>query len=350
MGWKTSSASHHLASLATLLVCASNGALAQTGRESLQCSTNISVPPSLISEGLSELLTNIPMTCTGGPVSGAGTSNVNLLLDTGVANTSTTGMPLLTITHDECSHLGQSIFCPPGVAPGSNSSFFDASGNIVFPGPVTVPPSDIFPFSGPTQIFGTVNGNTATWTGVPVDVKAKGRRQFRFTNVRANALQLTGSSPNSNFPVFGTFTSSSSDLNLTFPTSLSPGSNKLLLGVAMPSSSTSGSAFCESPLVITPGVTPFAVPRQVAVGGAFYDAIVTFSGPSAGTLTTLDLYAYTTSTPGSCQGHSIFNPVTGALDLQNVFYEGQDFWGQANQSSGTRFSILRYGSGTMPPR
>lgn len=348
MGCKTSHRTRpHLACLASLLAITSIPALAIGERESLQCSTDATVPQSLLSYSAIDAVSPLSLTCTGGPASDAGTTNVNLLLDTGVANTSTTGMPLLTITFDQCSHVGDSILCPPGVPAGSNSQFFDGSGNIVFPGPVTVSPGNIFPYTPPASFFGTPSGNGVQWQGVPVDVKAKGRRVMRFTNVRPNVSQLPGASPTSNLPVFGSFTSSSTDLSLVFPTSLAPGSSKFLLGVATPATS---SALCDSPLFIGSDFTPFVLNRQVTVGGTPYDAITTLSGLSPGMLTLLDLYAYTPSTPGSCQGTSLFNPVSGALDLQNVSYLGQNYWGQAELSGSSRFINLRYGTGTIPAR
>jgi len=52
-----------------------------------------------------------------------------------------------------CLHLGQQINCPAGVPDGSNSMYFDANGNVVFPGPngtlVTVIPSSITPYTPP---------------------------------------------------------------------------------------------------------------------------------------------------------------------------------------------------------
>lgn len=350
MRWKTSCFSRHLTGLSILLPMLGGSAHADTVvREPLRCVLSVSVPPTLHSEGLSELLADLPMNCTGGPLSGAGSSNLNLLLNTGVANTGT-DMPLLTITHDQCSHLAQSIFCPPGVAPGTNSSFFDAAGNIVFPGifqpTVTVSPGDIFPFMEPPPIFGTVNGNTVTWLGVPVDVQAKGHRVFHVSRIRANMSTFPGAPANGNLPLFGDFSSSSTDLNLVFPTSLSPGSSSFLLGVGMPSNS---SPFCQSPLVTAAGTTPFVVVRQVSVSGNTFDGVITLSGPSPGIFDTLGLFTYAPSAPPGCQGSSVFNPATGALDLQNVFYQGQDYWGQANQSA-SGFALVRYGSGTMPPR
>jgi len=308
------------------------------------------VPVTVPTNSPLSALTSIDFSCTGGPVTSAGSANLSVLINTGVANTAGTGMPMLTITFDQCSHLNQPIFCPPGVPAGSNSLFFDGQGNAVFPGSsgsnVMVNPINIFPYNNPPPMFGTVSGNSVLWSNVPLDRQVTGNRRIRASNVFVNPNSL-GIDPLANYPVFGTFTSSSADLDLSLPSSLQPGTNNFLLGVAAPASS---SPFCQSPFVFTSGVTPFIVQRQVTVSGNTFDGVITLGGPGNGSFTSLSIFASGIATPGSCQGSSVFNPATGQANLQNIQYQGGDYWGWANMTSGLNFNVVNYGTGTMPSR
>lgn len=283
--------------------------------------------------------------CMASPGGIRETGNLILVLNTLVSNNTVTGPPGLTVTFDRCTHLGAAIDCPPGVPAGSNSQFFDANGNAVFFGPnqiqIPVAPGNIFPYTPPALLNGSVSGSQVVWNGLPID-PPRGNRVYHFTNVDVNGQQRAAR------PVFGSVTSSSSAMRVLPPsTSFFPGTNNVLLGVVMPPPS---GASCESLLVIDePGMTPLFFGHNIMAGGAPFNVLMTLAFPQPGQYR-LDLSQYAPSTDTSCQGISIFNGANGTLDLQNNILSGNRYWIQTGPQNGTSFPISRFGTGTMPPR
>jgi len=202
------------------LACAQvNSSSAGTG--SLQCNTSVSVPPQLRSEGLTELIGDILLTCTGGSQLAPGTiiptANITVslatqvtsrLLGTAVVN-GTPSEALLLIDEPGASAstaLGVGPTLPQtlcgnaaaGAGPGGclqavgttgaslnqTQSCSAATGNVCT-GTLT---------AGANVFQGLVNANQVTFNGVPINPPASNgiARVFRITNVRANVAGLGG--------------------------------------------------------------------------------------------------------------------------------------------------------------
>ena len=168
--------------------------------QTFSCNGNAGVPPIVRAEGLTELVGDLVLNCTGGIVTVAGVAvpqvNVQIFLNTNVTSrltdTSAAGgsynEALLMIDDPApaqqrlCANSGLACSIPgtgavgsPGVAGGVN--YAGAGGSLnVFQGQAT-------------------GANSVVWLGVPVDPPGStGTRIIRIVNVRANANQLGVSS------------------------------------------------------------------------------------------------------------------------------------------------------------
>lgn len=190
-----------------------NGGGGSTGG-ALTCGAQVSVPPVLRSEGLTEQIGDIIIQCTGGtittPAGGAvPTANFTVSLGTNVTSRilSDGASEALLFIDDPgnpavagpgaafppviCSSVTQGagvggcpLFLGQATAPGNGTT--TAACAVVTGGICT---------GGPTNVFqGIVNGNQVTFNGVPIlaPVSAGLVRQFRITNVRANVNGLGG--------------------------------------------------------------------------------------------------------------------------------------------------------------
>jgi hypothetical protein len=207
-----------------------------SGQGSLACSASVAVPPQLRSEGLTELIGDIVLTCTGGSplLSGStiptanitvslGTNVTSRILTTGSLNGGPTqsisdalllidepgsGIPLPTNLAG-LSIGGQGIGPAAGQNPCLNASLtFPIAGagpggcpqivnNLTVPGTGggTIPV-----MSGPggtpaaNMYLGLVNANQVTFSGIPIlpPVTSGATRVFRLTNIRANVNGLGG--------------------------------------------------------------------------------------------------------------------------------------------------------------
>jgi hypothetical protein len=202
----------------------------------LACSASVAVPPQLRTEGLTELIGDIVLTCTGGSplVSGStvptanitvslGTNVTSRILTTGSLNGGPTqaisealllidepgsGIPL-PANQTGLSIGGQGIGPAAGqnpcLGPGNTFPIVGAGpggcpqivNNLVVPGtgggtipvmsgPGGTPPSNMY--------LGLVNANQVTFSGIPVlpPVTSGGSRVYRLTNIRANVNGLGG--------------------------------------------------------------------------------------------------------------------------------------------------------------
>jgi len=209
------------------------------GTGSLACSASVAVPPQLRTEGLTELIGDIVLTCTGGSPLPSGstvpTANITVSLGTNVTSRiittgSLNGGPTQNISDallmiDEpgsgiplpanqvgLSIGGQGIGPAAGQNPCLNASAtFPIGGagvpapngcpqivnNLVVPGtgggtipvmsgPGGTPPSNMY--------LGLVNANQVTFSGIPIlpPVTSGATRVFRMTNIRANVNGLGG--------------------------------------------------------------------------------------------------------------------------------------------------------------
>jgi hypothetical protein len=166
------------------------------------CQSNFGATPSLRAEGLSELVGDVVLNCTGGTPTAAGATvpqaNIQIILNTNITSRLVAD-PLseaLILIDDPAP--GQQVACvpanytvPTGLTPSSTTcpiAGVGTSGNGVN-----------FKTSGVPNVFQARNaggnGNALLWLGVPIDPPGStGTRTIRITNVRANASQLGTSS------------------------------------------------------------------------------------------------------------------------------------------------------------
>jgi len=206
------------------------------GIGSLACTASVAVPPQLRSEGLTELIGDIVLTCTGGAALPNGsvipTANISVSLGTNVTSrivstASLNGGPTQNISDallliDE---PGSGIALPTnqqgitvggqGIGPAANQNACLNSGltfplqgastggcvqivnNVIVPGTGggTIPVASSQGGGAPANMFlGVVSANQVTFQGVPIlpPVTAGSARVFRITNIRANVNGLGG--------------------------------------------------------------------------------------------------------------------------------------------------------------
>jgi hypothetical protein len=191
----------------------------------LQCTVSVAVPPALRAEGMTELIGDIVLTCSGGSAIAAGaaipTANITVSLGTNVTsrllgnNSVTNASEALLLIDEPGSPEGAPIagFGPqapqvlcntPGVGAGAGGCISYAQNVTVNGGTIQVATNsatDPRPggslVAGANVFQGLVVGNQVTFQGVPIlpPVSAGVQRIFRITNVRANVAGL-GAGPN----------------------------------------------------------------------------------------------------------------------------------------------------------
>jgi hypothetical protein len=194
-----------------------------TEQSAFTCVANAGTPVIVRYEGITELVGDLLLQCTGGAPTPAGSpipaQNVTLTLNTNVTsplvgggyidallliddpyaappnssanNPSTVGIPANSPTQGsicqvatspiptQCNYLLGTYDGTHSTAYGSPfSPYLQAGAHTMYAG-------------RPTSISGTISGNQVTWLGVPIDAPGTvGVRVVRLTNVRANACQL----------------------------------------------------------------------------------------------------------------------------------------------------------------
>ena len=185
-------------------------ASAQLGTPALQCVANAGVPPTVRAEGLTELVGDVTLNCTGGvPTQLNATvpaSNVTVFLNTNITSRilSTSqgiwseAILLIDEPHSTSNPNIPLLACgdanAPEVAgnPGVCTVLGTGTGAGVYNGSVGRP--NVFQAR---QGVGAAaaTANAVTWSGVPFDAPGtSGTRVIRISNVRANANQLGTSS------------------------------------------------------------------------------------------------------------------------------------------------------------
>jgi hypothetical protein len=157
------------------------------------CTSNAGVPPLVRSQGITELVGDVILNCTGGTATPLGQvvpqNNVQIFLNTNVtsrllAASSTLTEALLMI--DEPTPANQRV-CTPGPCSILGAPTVAGNGiNYNAPAPATTPNV----YQGQLAA-----ANSISWLGVPIDPPGStGTRIVRITNIRANANQLGVSS------------------------------------------------------------------------------------------------------------------------------------------------------------
>jgi hypothetical protein len=186
----------------------------------LTCTATVAVPPALRAEGMTELIGDIVLQCTGGSALAAGsvipTANITVSLGTNVTSRllphsslaaasealllvdePNSGLPALVAGYGPGAPLSLCGTVTVGAGPGGclqYVNYLNAAGAADPAGfPVAVTAS-----GGTTaaqNVFqGWVNGNQVVFNGIPIlpPVTAGSARVFRITNVRANVAGLGG--------------------------------------------------------------------------------------------------------------------------------------------------------------
>jgi hypothetical protein len=213
------------------------------GNNQLNCATNVSVTPTLRSEGYTEQTGDITLNCTGGVNSAPGAQipavNIQIFLNTAVTsrllpqtNVSNNISEALLLVDEPGSglpgygpSLAQKVCATPltgctqyvGTQAGVTlGTAVDAC--TTFTGSVCTATSAVF---GANVMQGVVSGNSVTFFGVPVlaPVTAGASRVYRITNIRANASALSGGSAAGATPVIASISiSGATSLLITNPT------------------------------------------------------------------------------------------------------------------------------------
>jgi hypothetical protein len=164
-----------------------------------QCTANAAVPPTIRAEGLTELIGDIVLNCSGGVPTATGsipTADVTIFLPNAITSritqTGTTLVDALLLV-DEPSLANQKVCpypmnpAPLGATPASTNCLDAADGGASFA------------TNGDYNVYqGILTGpNAVTFLGVPVDPPASSgapSRVYRVTNIRTNASAYVASS------------------------------------------------------------------------------------------------------------------------------------------------------------
>jgi hypothetical protein len=184
----------------------------------LQCTATVAVPPALRAEGLTELIGDIVLTCTGGTATPAGTAiptaNITVSLGTnvtsrilGINGASNSSEALLLVDEPGVPNLPAPI---PGFGPQAPLTPCNTAGVGAGPGGCVAFARDVTVNAGTIQVAansasgalvpaanvfqGLVTSNQVTFQGIPIlaPVSAGVQRIYRITNVRANVAGLGG--------------------------------------------------------------------------------------------------------------------------------------------------------------
>ena len=187
------------------------------GTGALTCTASVAVPPQLRSEGMTDLIGDIVITCTGGAAQTSGTilptANVTVSLGTNVTSRillSGNISEAILMIDEPGSGLASVI---PGTGPTAPQNFCLAgsSPSVVGAGPggcqqvvnnlpVPAPGSGTVPVmtssgggAAANMYLGVVVANQVTFAGIPImaPVTSGTARVFRITNVRANVSGLS---------------------------------------------------------------------------------------------------------------------------------------------------------------
>ena len=193
-----------------LLLGMGTSASAQTQNAAFACTANAGVPPIVRAEGITELVGDLILNCTGGTFTPAGQnipqSNIQIFLNTNITSRSYAGglsEAILTIDEPFPSAGETPTPATAGAATGSATTQLgcqavnSANCAIISLGSGVGAGGSYSGAAGHYNVFqGMQNGpSQVVWLGVPIDAPGSaGTRVIRITNVRANACQLGVSS------------------------------------------------------------------------------------------------------------------------------------------------------------
>jgi len=186
----------------TALLLGSVSAYAQGSNTPFTCRANSGVAPTVRAEGLTELLGDLVLTCTGGNPAAPFLVNFQIFLNTNVTSrlySDGTYDALLMIDEPGTPYLGGPTvpFCPSPATANNSTNGITGIGT-------TAPGCNAFAAgsaaqSGSYNVFRgirpTVSPETSVvWSGIPVQPPGSNTRTFRFVNLRGNASSIGATS------------------------------------------------------------------------------------------------------------------------------------------------------------
>jgi hypothetical protein len=183
-GWKPG-AWVVLAGCLISVVCAGWRGSAEAAPTPISCSTSVAAPPVVRAEGLTELVGDLTLTCSGGTPPAAGqavpTSNFTLFFNTAVT-----------------SRMVRRLV-PKGLPPQTVEASLDAGGK---------------------TYRGVVSGNSITFFGIPTPgTTPPATDVYQFAHIRVNASELAGGSSGNPAPVIASLSvSGTTSMTFTNPT------------------------------------------------------------------------------------------------------------------------------------
>jgi len=167
----------------------------------LSCVANAGATPLVRSEGLTELVGDVVLNCTGGTPTAAGLTvpqvNIQIFLNTNVSSRLLSGdLTEALILIDDPAPAEQNVCIPVAPATSCPVAGVGAAGTGVnFRNGATAGVPNVFQGRRVLTGSGLTTANSITWLGVPVDPPGtNGVRTIRITNVRADANFLGVSS------------------------------------------------------------------------------------------------------------------------------------------------------------
>jgi hypothetical protein len=202
--------------IVALLLGMGTSANAQIGLQtpSFQCVANAAVPPIVRAEGLTELVGDLTLNCSGGTPTLNGAqiplSNVTVFLNTNITSRllNSAGLSEATLMIDE-PHADPTVAAgnnpipdgtvvtPPAGSPSQRLCTENGQGNSCPETGTFVGVPSPSPYQTQPNVFSGIQNSASSvvWLGVPIDAPGTaGVRVVRITNVRANAFQLGVSS------------------------------------------------------------------------------------------------------------------------------------------------------------
>lgn len=166
----------------------------------LQCIANAGVPPVVRAEGLTELVGDIVLTCTGGNPNAPFLANFQVALNTNITSRILSGSLTegLLLIDEPAGTSNPAAPCLSPNADANRTGVLDTGGfsggaapcNVGTNVPGGIQRGTYNAFRGQIQTTGANLRNALLWTGIPVippGTAAGTSRIFRFTNIRANA-------------------------------------------------------------------------------------------------------------------------------------------------------------------
>jgi len=187
-----------------LLLGMGTSASAQVQNAAFACTANAGVPPIVRAEGITELVGDLILNCTGGTFTPAGQnipqSNVTIFLNTNITSrTYANNLSEAILTIDEPFPSGAQVPATAGPSTGAPltqlacAAINSANCAILSLGAGVGAGGSYSGAAGHYNVFqgSQISNNSVAWLGVPIDAPGSaGTRVIRITNVRANACSF----------------------------------------------------------------------------------------------------------------------------------------------------------------